>query len=104
MVAQRALGLGVRLAGVGALGLGAVRGDAVELGLQSLDRVVALKFLPSSLSSSGPDKDRFVREAKSTSALNHPNILTVHDIDEADGELFLEAIHMAGQSGHGIFL
>jgi serine/threonine protein kinase len=52
-----------------------------------LGRVVALKFLPSA--SSPDDTARFEAEAKAISALNHPNIATIHDIDEADGKRFL---------------
>ncbi len=50
-----------------------------------LDRTVALKFLPSHLSASEEDKARFVREAKAASAINHPNICTIHDILEYEG-------------------
>lgn len=53
-----------------------------------LDRSVAIKFLPPSLSASDENKTRFIREARATAALNHPNILHVHDIDEQDGRLF----------------
>ncbi len=50
-----------------------------------LDRIVALKFLPAGVVSSPDDIARFEQEAKAISALNHPNIATIHDIDEADG-------------------
>ncbi len=50
-----------------------------------LDRPVALKFLPAHLLSSVQDKARFIQEAKSASALNHPNVATVYEIDECDG-------------------
>jgi serine/threonine-protein kinase len=55
---------------------------------EKLDRDVALKFLPSSLASSD-DLARFEQEAKAISALNHPNIATIYDIDETDGSKFL---------------
>ena len=45
-----------------------------------LDRIVALKFLPSRLSSSDADKARFIQEAKAASSINHPNVCTIHDI------------------------
>src|ERR1044071_9709175 len=54
-----------------------------------LERPVALKFLPANLLSSAQDKARFVQEAKSASALNHPNVATVYEIDEADGQMFI---------------
>jgi len=47
-----------------------------------LDRMVALKFLPPHLSASEDDKVRFIQEAKAASALNHPNVCTIHDIQE----------------------
>ncbi len=49
-----------------------------------LDRVVALKFLPQQVSASQQDRARFIQEAKAAAALNHPNICTIHDIQEYD--------------------
>jgi len=51
----------------------------------SLDRFVALKFLPPHLNASEQDKARFVQEARAASALNHPNICTIHAIENVDG-------------------
>ncbi len=50
-----------------------------------LDRTVALKFLPSHLGADEEQKKRFFQEAKSASALDHPNICTIHEIDQTDG-------------------
>jgi serine/threonine protein kinase len=61
-----------------------------------LDRDVALKFLPASVVSSPEDVARFEQEARAISALNHPNIATIFDIDEADGKKFLVLEYIAG--------
>ena len=54
-----------------------------------LDRTVALKFLPARLSGSEQDRARFTQEAKAASALNHPNVCTIHDIQEYEGQMFI---------------
>src|SRR5262245_13189002 len=55
-----------------------------------LKRPVALKFLPPSLTKDHEAKQRFMVEAEAASGLDHPNICTIHEIDEsADGRLFL---------------
>jgi serine/threonine protein kinase/tetratricopeptide (TPR) repeat protein len=55
-----------------------------------LDRPVALKFLPPQLSANPEARERFLQEAKSASALDHPNTCTVHQIDSTDdGQLFI---------------
>jgi serine/threonine protein kinase/tetratricopeptide (TPR) repeat protein len=55
-----------------------------------LDRYVALKFLPTHVSQSDQEKSRFFQEAKSASALNHPNVCTIYGIDEFENQQFIE--------------
>lgn len=54
-----------------------------------LDRLVALKFLPQHLTAHESERARFLQEARSASALNHPNVCTIYDIREEDGQQFI---------------
>ncbi len=64
-----------------------------------LDRKVALKLLPPALSRSPSSRERFVREAKAASALDHPNICTVYDIGATDdGRMFIVMAYYAGET------
>jgi eukaryotic-like serine/threonine-protein kinase len=63
-----------------------------------LDREVAIKILPSHLSENAEAKERFDREARTISSLNHPYICTLYDVGQQDGVAFLVMEYLEGET------
>ncbi len=63
-----------------------------------LERKAALKFLPAHLNADAEERQRFVHEAKAAAALSHPNIVTVYEIGEHEGQVFIAMEYVEGQT------
>src|SRR6266849_9686473 len=63
-----------------------------------LDRKVALKILPGTAAADRGRMNRFVQEARAASALNHPNIITIHEIDQTDSVHFIATEFIDGET------
>src|SRR5437899_4067451 len=63
-----------------------------------LDRKVALKILPAEIAADRGRMNRFVQEAKAASGLNHPNIITIYEIDETDSGHFIATEFIEGET------
>jgi serine/threonine protein kinase/tetratricopeptide (TPR) repeat protein len=81
------------LAPLGAGGMG----EVYQARDPKLNRVIAIKVLPEATAADPDRRARFEREAQSAAALSHPNIVTIHSVEEADGVLFLTMEYVEGK-------
>src|SRR5687768_2640766 len=82
---------------LGKLGAGGM-GEVYRARDERLDRDVAVKVLPSSSFDDPTARARLVREARAAAALNHPNICTIYEVGEADGQAYIAMELVAGQT------
>ena len=94
------LALGTRLGPyeiVSALGAGGM-GEVYKARDTHLNRTVAIKVLPEAAAADLERRARFEREAQAVAALNHPNIVTIHAVEEADGVPFFAMEYVEGRT------
>jgi serine/threonine protein kinase len=80
---------------VGKIGVGGM-GEVYLARDPALDRTVALKFLSAQCLADGDSKKRFLREARAAAQLNHPNIITIHEVSEYQGRPYIAMEHVQG--------
>src|SRR5947199_50764 len=73
------------------------QGEVYQAEDVSLRRIVAIKFLPPELVADDKSRKRFLREAQLASALDHPNICTIYEINEAEGLHFIVMQYLEGK-------
>jgi len=81
----------------GAIGAGGM-GEVYRARDSRLDRIVAIKVLPADLAAAPEFRERFEREARSISQLNHPHICTLYDVGNQDGVSFLVLEYLEGET------